>query len=437
VKTSYRSYWNLLVAYLKPQWPRVSLLAALILGNIGLRLVNPQIVRFFIDTAVTGGAIAHLFRAALAFFGIAIVVQLVSIATTYVSENVAWTATNTLRYDLTLHCLKLDASFHKAHTSGELIERIDGDVNTLANFFSRFVIDLLGNTLLVVGVLALLYREDWRVGGGLTLFSAVAMYLMIRLRAIATPYWTLVRKQMAEFYGFLGERLAGTEDVRANGAQGYVMRRFYELTRERLPAQMRAGMAGYAMWMINETLFAVGIALAFALGAYLWDAGTMTIGTVYLVVHYTELLRSPLAHIRGQITDLQRAAAGVGRVRELFHVASKLGEGADGLTLPPGALPVSFRDVSFGYEKGEPVLQEVTFALSPGRVLGLLGRTGSGKTTLARLLLRLYDPNGGEIQLGGVAPGAVRLSEVRRRVGMVTQEVQLFQATVREPSATT
>ena len=202
MKTSIAQYWSLLATYLRPQWPRALLLAVLISGNIALRLVNPQIMRTFIDSAVTGGAIRGLIRTAIAFFGIALTVQVTSIWTTYVSENVAWTATNALRQDLALHCLKLDQSFHKAHTPGELIERIDGDVNTLANFFSRFVIDLLGNSILAVGVLALLFREDWRVGGGLSIFAALALVLMIRLRAIATPYWALVRAQMAEFYGF-------------------------------------------------------------------------------------------------------------------------------------------------------------------------------------------------------------------------------------------
>jgi ATP-binding cassette subfamily B protein len=426
-----RQYADLLVRYLRPQRLQTLLLAALLLANIGLRLLHPQIMRTFIDTALAGGALRVLLQAGVAFVGIAIASQALSVWITALGENVAWTATNALRYDLALHCLKLDQAWHKAHTPGELIERIDGDVNALANFFSRFTIDLLGNVLLLAGVLALLYREDWRVGLGLSLFSLLALVLLIRLRVIAIPHWARVRQQSAEFYGFLGERLAATEDIRANGARGYVMRGFYEIVRRWLPLELRAGVAGYSMWITNVAVHGLGTALAFALSAYLWRTEAITLGTVYLILHYTELLRGPIAEIRRQMTELQQAEASIGRVRELLATRSALAEGPGG-PLPAGALYVAVRGVSFAYDEGEDVLRDVSFELRPGRVLGLLGRTGSGKTTLARLLLRLYDPGGGEIHLSGVSPRAVRLREVRQRVSLVTQEVQLFQATIRD-----
>jgi ABC-type multidrug transport system fused ATPase/permease subunit len=426
-----KQYWALLGRYLTPQWPRALLLAVLLTAHIGLQLVSPQIMRLFIDSATAGGPSDVLFRAALVFLGVALATQVLSVANTYLGENVAWTATNALRYDLTAHCLKLDQSFHKAHTPGELIERIDGDVNLLSNFFSRMVIYVLANAVLLVGILAMLYREDWRVGLCLSCFAALALVILIRIRTIAIPYWAESRQQMAEFYGFLGERLGGTEDIRANGAQGHVMRGFYELTRQRYPVAIKAGMTSYGMWMTNVTVFGTGIAVAYALSAYLWRTEAITIGTVYLIVYYTQLLSRPIAQIRAQITDLQQADASIGRIRALLGTPSKLCEGTGG-PLPSGALPVAFQDVSFSYDEGDTVLHGVSFALRPKRVLGLLGRTGSGKTTIARLLLRLYDPCSGEIRLGGVATQTTRLREIRDRVGMVTQDVQLFQATVRD-----
>ena len=426
-----RRYWILLGRYLRPQWPSVLLLAVLLFIHISLRLLNPQMMRLFIDTATTGAELEALIRIALTFLALAVVDQGVAIASTYLGEHVAWTATNALRLDLTLHCLKLDLSFHQAHAPGELIERIDGDVNALSNFFSRMAIYVFGNGLLLVGILVLLFREHPWVGAGLTLFAALALCALFRFRAIAVPYWAEVRRQTADFYGFLGERLAGSEEIRANGAQPYVMRRFYQIARRWLPAQIVAGVASNAMWMANIAIYALGNVIVFVLGAYLWRAGAITIGTVYLILHYTELLLFPIVQIRAQIADLQQAEASMARVRALFETSSRLRDGTGGY-LPPGALPVSFRGVSFAYDKGEAVLREVTFQLLPGRVLGLLGRTGSGKTTLARLLLRLCDPSAGEIRLGGVATTAARLGDIRRRVGLVTQDVQLFQATVRD-----
>lgn len=431
MKIPLRQYWTLLRKYLKPQWPRVLLLAVFILSHIGMRLLNPQVMRFFIDTAAAGGAQQTLVNAALLFFGVAIVSQALSIANAFLGEYVAWTATNDLRLDLVLHCLKLDQSFHKAHTVGELLERIDGDVNTLSNFFSRFIVYVLGNALLMGGILILLFFEDWRVGIGVLLFTALALAALIHIRTIGVPHWTKVRAINATFYGFLGELLMGTEDIRANGGRAYMMRRFDELTTNWFPIQLKANMVGSILWTSNIGIFALGNAIAFGLSAFLWQAEEITIGTVYLIFHYIELLRGPMTQLRNQIEDLQQAEASIDRIERLIATESKLKDG-DGGTLPSKALSVEFNNVSFSYDEKEAVLKNVTFQLRPGRVLGLLGRTGSGKTTLARLLLRLYDPGGGEIRLGGVTPQSVQLSHLRRRVEMVTQEVQLFQATIRD-----
>ena len=157
MKLPVRRYFALLVTYLKPLWGRTLLLALLLLVGIGLQLLNPQILAYFIDTALNGGASTSLLLAAVLFTGVALVRQGVSVATSYLSEYVAWTATNRLRTDLVAHCLTLDMSFHKARTAGEMIERIDGDVDMLSNFFSLFVINLLTSALLLLGILMLFF----------------------------------------------------------------------------------------------------------------------------------------------------------------------------------------------------------------------------------------------------------------------------------------
>src|SRR5205823_12643641 len=217
-------YVELLRTYVGPQWRRAALLTALLLVSIALQLVGPQLLRYFIDGAIGGVAVETLALVALGYVVVALVTQLLTAWAQYVGEDVGWTATNALRADLALHCLELDLDFHNARTPGELIERIDGDVTALAAFFSRFVVNVLGNLVLLVGVLVVVAREDLRAGLALTLFAVFAVFLMAGpLRNIAVRYWHRVREVSAQMYGFLGERLAGTEDIRSSGAETHVM----------------------------------------------------------------------------------------------------------------------------------------------------------------------------------------------------------------------
>lgn len=403
----------------------------LLFGSIGMQLLNPQILRSFIDTVTGPGSQSGVIVIAALFLGFAILQQVFNVLATWVSERVAWTATNSLRADLTLHCLRLDLGFHKARTPGELIERIDGDVTALANFFSQFVIQILGSFLLLVGVMVVLWTVDWRVGGALTLFAVITLGLMISLRTIATRFWKAHRQASAKLYGFIEEHLAGTVDIRSNGAQPYVLRRLYGFMRDRFQTGRIARLAGSIPWGVPTLAEALGIGLSFALALTLFQAGTITLGTAFLVYFYTQALFQPMHMLSGQLEDFQKASAGATRVQELLATRSILVDGT-ATVFPEGAPAVEFRDVTFSYEGDDTVLHDLSFRLAPGEVLGLLGRTGSGKTTVTRLLLRLYDPTEGSITLGGVELRSAQLAALRKQVGMVTQDVQLFRGTIRD-----
>lgn len=451
MKIPIKQYWALLKTYLQTQWGRILILLGLLIVKITLRLVNPQIISDFIDQALAGAALSNLLQYGTAFLGIAIATQALTVANVSLGETVAWTATNALRIDLLRHCLGLDMSFHKAQTPGELTERIDSDVDALSNFFSRFMVYILGNGLMAIGLLTLMYGFGWLPGLTFTIYAIVSLIIMMRIRTMAIPHWTKLHDIRAKFYGFLGEQLEGTEDIRANGTQAYVVQRFVNFIRWWLPLDRNASLAAYSGWMMNAAMVAVGECLAFGLAGYMYFADRISIGTAYLMIEYSMLLYGQVAELRGQITDLQHAEAGIERIRALFGFTSRLKDGHRA-TLPTGPLSVTFDKVSFAYDdlvlEAEPtqtessvsnqyktdetILHNLSFQLEPGKVLGLLGRTGSGKTTMARLILRLYDPTEGKVCVGDVALPATTLHDIRQRVAMVTQEVQLFQASVRE-----
>lgn len=427
--------YRLLKRYLGPLWRRTALLGVLLLLGVGLELVNPQIVRAFIDTAQAGGTLETLLGAALLYLGIAIVGQFVAVADTYLAENVGQEATNALRVDLVAHCLSLDMPFHDARTPGEMIERVDGDVAALENFFSRFVLALGASALMLVGVLALLFREDWRIGGVFTLLSVAALFAMERVRDLGARYVFAQRQSSAEVIGFLEERLSGLSDVQANGASGYVVFRAEQRLRAFFRTARMAAVMGGVLGTVTSAVFALGTVAVFALGAYFYRQGSMTLGTVFLMFQYTAMLRQNLGRIQRQARDFQAASASLARVQELLDTAPGLAP-AGRERLGDGPLGVELDGVTFAYGT-EPVLRDISLKLAPGRVLGVLGRTGSGKTTIARLLLRLYDPQSGVLRIGTAAGRGIDVrdiapDELPRRIGVVTQEVQLFRATVRE-----
>ena len=426
-----KRYWSLLAKYLRPDSPRVVLLGVLLFGTTILQLTAPLLLRRFLDAASGAQPLGSLTRIALLFIGLAVGIQLVALLETYVAEDVAWSATNRLRADLARHCLDLDLSFHNARLPGDFIQRLDYDVSTLANFFSRLALRVLASLLLLSGVLGVLLWLDWRMGVAFVGFATVGLGVLARIRHLVVPHAQADLRTMGTQFGYLEEWLAGTEDIRARGAIGYALRGLYPHMRARLLARRAAGTMSVVVLGTTTLVAALGTALAYAIGGTLFRSGAITIGTVYAVVAYLALVARPLSQLTQQVQDLQQATAGIARVQELLTATSLIQDGP-GEPLPAGPLSVALERVSSAYGIDAPVLRDITLMLRPGTVLGLLGRTGSGKTTLTRLLLRLYDPTAGIIRLGGVDLRAACRYDIRERVGLVTQEVQLFHASVRD-----
>ena len=443
------SHFKLYSTYLKPRWPQVLLMAALILGGIALQLLNPQIIRYVLDQAEAGAAQRQLLLAASLFIAFGLLQAAITLAAAWLGTDLSWSATNALRADLALHCLRLDMAFHNSHTPGELLERVDGDVTQLAGFFSRLMHTLIANILLVIGVVFLLFREEWRMGLAAAAYAAVVVLFLQTIQGRAVRLWERVRAADARLSSLLEERLSGREDARANGGEGYVLRLLALVQGERFRAVYPARMIDVFTFSGTQLLLALATVLGLGIGIALYRSGQITIGTIYLITYYIALLQDPLNDFRRLMGELQSVAACVERVGELFARQPAISESAGGplLHLPEAGLPVDFAGVSFHYathnasrngdETGTQqnlpsVLDDISFRLAPNRVLGLLGRTGSGKTTLTRLLFRLYDPTAGTIRLGGEELRSVSLRDLRRRVGMVTQEVQLFQGSLRD-----
>ena len=208
------------------------------------------------------------------------------------------------------------------------------------------------------------------------------------------------------------------------------MARLQERLADRFYRARAAAMAGSMFNGMVGVIFALGMGGALALTAIFHRHGVLTLATIFVVFRYTGMLQTPVEQLSKQINGLQQATGGIVRIRELLGTEPRIKDGCQ-TNLPPGPLSVELREVSFAYES-LPVLKHISLRLEPGQVLGLLGRTGSGKTTISRLLFRLHDPTAGSVHLGSVDARDLRLDHLRSRVGLVTQDVQLFHGTVRD-----
>jgi ABC-type multidrug transport system fused ATPase/permease subunit len=223
--------------------------------------------------------------------------------------------------------------------------------------------------------------------------------------------------------------LGGIDDIRALGAGRFTMVRFVPVIRDFFTRTSIAWRKRIVVWVSANTAFWAGDALALIIGVWLTVQGSITVGTAYLILQYVQLIRSPIEQMTQELQELQKAAGGIVRIDQLRQLGTSIVDGdAD---LPAGPLSIEFEGVSFAYEE-RGVLEEVTFELTPGQSLGLLGRTGGGKTTITRLIARLYDPDDGAVRVGGHDLRAVRSQSLRKSIGVVTQDVQLFRATVKD-----
>jgi ATP-binding cassette, subfamily B, bacterial len=428
-----RSVPALIARYARPELGRIALLAATLVAGVALGIAAPLVVRRFIDAVSTPRAAAPLgalWGLAGLFLAATLAAQGARLAASWLAQRVGWAATNRLRRDLAAHALGLDLGFHHAHPPGEMIERVDGDVGELAGVFSQVGLQIAGAGLTIVGVIAVLLAQDWRVGALIGALALAAFGALVATRNLSVGAVALERQSRSELAGFLEERIGGLDDIRANAGDPHVMRRLTEITGVLAARSLRAGLIGRAVWVMTAAMFVASSLAALALGVWLFQRGQATLGAVYLFVQYAAMMREPFYLVGSQLQEVQRAGASLRRIQDLLALQPALAEGT--FAEWSGAAPaVSFEHVGFAYG-GAPVLEGVSFEIRPGEVLGVVGRTGAGKTTLTRLICRLYDPTAGVIRLDGRDIREAALPALRARIGVVTQDVRIFAASARD-----
>ena len=405
----------------------VMVVAALVAGA-GVQVASPLVVRAFLDLARTGAAVERLVAVAALFVGVALAGSALEIVRSHAGAVLAWQAMNNLRHRLFRHTIDLGHSFFARSAPGNLLERIDGDIARLGRLLSDLLPELAANLLMTAGIVVVLLFEDWRVGAAVAAVAVVGVVVVDRVRALGVPRFVRSRAASATFFGRVSEWLTAAEELRPLGGQRYIRASFERVLAHWLPREVGAEIAGHALSLTNTLVFIGGMAVGLSVSAGLFRAGLLTLGTVWLVYRYSELIRAPLTALRAEMQQLQQAQAALMRIDELLAETNAAHGGS--AILPAGACSLEFDRVRFCYVGGTRVLREVSFALTEGTVLGLIGSTGSGKSTIARLLSRMIEVQEGDIRFGGVSVRELAAGHLHHRVAVLPQETEIIPGSI-------
>lgn len=424
---------TMVMKYLRPYVWILLFLFIFIVANTIINLVNPQMISKFIDTAISNGSTNDLIYIALLFLGLSFVGQAINVLDTYISQSVAWKTTNKLREDLMAHCLNLGPSFHQSKTPGEMIERVDGDVSFLSGFLSSLFVSLLSNFFLLAGIIISLFSIHILVGASFLVFTVFMFVFIKKLNKYSVPFWIKNREASGSLFGFIEERLYGTEAIKHNRAIGPMINALEKRMTAKLVTERKAFMASTMTWSSTVSLFAISSSIALGWGVYLYSKGSISIGAVFLVYTYAQMIRTPIEQLSNQFQDIQKASASIKRVSDILEISETESIKEGNRELESGQpLSIEFKNVSFGYDQEQVILKDVSFALPAGKTLSIVGRTGSGKSTIARLLYRFYEYNQGEIYLNGCSIREFNKTSIRDNLSLVTQEIQIFHGTLRD-----
>jgi len=418
--------------YLGPQRRQLAFLAVVLVAVTVLSLAGPVMLQRFLDGLLAGRPWPSMAWLVVGFAVAGLAAQGLRAVEAALASGVAWEATNSLRRDLLSHAGNLPLAFHHEHAPGELVERIDGDSLLLGNFFSRFLITVVSQVLLVLGVVVAVSLVDWRLGMLLLILVLACTAALRTLARWGKGAWGAVRELQAAYFGRVEEELHAIEDTQGIGAQAHAVSRLERLGGRLWRADLRAFVAGSQLiWASTTVSVALATAVVLGGGAVLLGSESITLGVLYLLFAYVQQVHEPMIRLGNEVQDFQKARAGLARAQELLNLPRE--DAQDGqATLPGGPPGLALQDVSYSYDDSRRALDAVNVALRPGGTLALIGPSGGGKSTLVKLLARYLNPQVGQLRLGSVPVQDLRLADLRQAMAWVPQSTRLFAASARD-----
>ncbi|MFZ5565024.1 MAG: ABC transporter ATP-binding protein [Thermodesulfobacteriota bacterium] len=322
------------------------------------------------------------------------------------------------------------AFFHKERT-GVLMSRITNDVNLIKIVVSNAVTSMVRDFCTVFFLLGVIFYQIWELALVAFVVLPVAFYPVVAIGRKVRRVSTRSQETIADMNAFLHETFAGNKIVKAFGMEAYEEGRFREKSGALFRIEMKSIMVRALSSPLMEFVAGLGIAFVIWMGGSRVISGVYTTGTFLSFLAAVMLMYDPVKKLSNLNALLQQGLAAVDRVYDILEVESDIVEAPDAVVLKRGSHTVTFKNVSFAYETGGPVLSDINLAVSPGEVVALVGASGGGKTTLVNLVPRFYDVTGGRILIDGLDIRKATIASLREQIAIVTQEPILFNDTVR------
>jgi ATP-binding cassette subfamily B protein/subfamily B ATP-binding cassette protein MsbA len=435
-----------LLRYAKPHWRALVLLIGTMGLDIGLDLLKPWPLKLVIDNVLghhptpkfltsllPGSATPHglLLWAAIGTVAIFLLSTASSTLYNYWSLRIGQRMVFELASDLFAHLQRLSLIFHSRRALGDTIQRVTGDSYCV----STLVTDALIPVAQAVVMLGVMFVVMWSLEPTLTLVAlSVVPFLAVVIRYLAKPIKDRARESRdyeGKLTSVVEQTLSAVPAVQAFAREKIEEQRFRHYADRTVVAYLRSTLAGIWFEILSGIVTTVGTAAIIYLGADLALRGKLTVGTIIVFLSYLGSLYDPLDQLTSTAQTIQGAAADADRVMEVLETEPEIED-------RPGALeanisgPVRYENVSFGYKPDVKALDDVSLEARPGEVVAIVGETGAGKTTLAHLLVRFFDPWEGRITIGGVDIRDVKHRSLRRQVALVLQDPFIFPLTIRE-----
>lgn len=421
-----------LLGYLGPYRKSLLLTCGFLLTFTGLTLLPPLVQRQVFDQVIGKGDLSRLPALIGILIGIEALTALASFGDQYIRHTVGERFLQDLRVRLYDHLQRLSLAFFDRTSTGELMSRVSNDVNALETFITHGVILTAVDGLRLVGASVILITLEWRLALVALVPIPIIAFGLRRFNQRVRPIYRRVRDRLGDINTRLQDDLAGIRVIQAFGQEDAELTRFKDVTARYFRERVSSIRAWSSFFPAISFVSAVGGALVLGFGVGMVVNGRLTLGTLVAFMAYVISFYDPVRRLTEVDNTFQQAIAAADRIFELVDQKPEVSEGPGAYAPESMRGSVAFDHVSFGYGGGEEVLHDVDFELAPGEVAALVGPSGAGKTSIASLLCRFYDPVAGEIRVDGHDLRDIQMRSLRQHVAVVLQDTFLFNTSVRD-----